>query len=69
MPVAAYLPPWLRRIDGSGSIPDNPPSRQPFGVAPYFIGDRIADALGRDLFASRPEFLSPCAFGLLDPAG
>lgn len=68
IPVAAYLPPW-RRIDGSGSIPDNPSSRQPFGVVPYFIGDRIADALGRDLFDSRPEFLPPCASGHLDPAG
>jgi hypothetical protein len=36
---------------------------------PYFIGDRIADALGRDLLASRPKFLSPCAFSHLDPAG
>jgi hypothetical protein len=43
--------------------------RQPFGFVPYFVGDRIADAVGRDLFTSRPEFLSPCAFGHLDPAG
>jgi hypothetical protein len=65
--VATYLP-W-RRIDGPGSTPENTSLRQSFGFVPYFIGDETAEALGRGLFASRPEFLSPGISDHLDPAG